>query len=70
METSYISFFFSFYREIIKVVYITFAIAIQDLKICLGNLNLLLEKSAIWFESSIQKKKTSKQMIDALYYEY
>ena len=46
------------------------AIAIKDLEICLGNLNLSLGKSAIWFEPSAQKEGTSKQTAGILYYQY
>lgn len=35
-------------------------IAIKDLEMRLDNLNLPLEKSAIWFELLISKKETSK----------
>ena len=44
------------------------AIAIKDLKVRLGNSNLLLGKSAIRFEPSAQKVKIGKQTIGALYY--
>ena len=36
------------------------AIAIKDLEIRLGNLNLPLGKSAIWFEPSAQKGEIGK----------
>lgn len=37
-----------------------FIITIKDLKIRLGNSNLPLSKSAIWFKSLAQKRETSK----------
>ena len=46
------------------------AIAIEDLKIHLDNLNLPLRKNAILFELSAQKEETSKQMASVLYYQY
>lgn len=46
------------------------AIAIKDLEVRLGNSNLSLTKSAIWFEPSAQKGETSKQTTSALYYLY
>ena len=46
------------------------AVAIKDLEIYFGNSNLLLRKSAIWFESSAQKGETSKQTASILYYQY
>ena len=52
----------------IKVVYTMLTVAIEDLKMCLGNLNLPLGKSALWFELSAQKKKTGKQTAGILYY--
>lgn len=61
-------FFFFFYREIITVIYAIFAIAIKNLKVHFGNLNFLLEKSAIWFELLAQKKETGKQITNVLYY--
>ena len=45
-------FFLSFCGKMIKVVCAIFAVAIKDLRVRLSNLNLLLGKSAIWFESS------------------
>lgn len=44
----------------IKVMCAILAIAIEDLEMRLGNLNLLLGKSAIWFELSTQKEETYK----------
>lgn len=46
------------------------AIIIKDLKIRLGNSNLLLGKSVIWFEFLTQKREISKQTANALYYKY
>ena len=54
----------------IKVICIILAIAIKDLEVDLGNLNLLLENRAIWFELSAQKRETSKQTAGILYYQY
>ena len=36
------------------------AITIKHLEVRLGNLNLLLRKSVIWFEPSAQKRETYK----------
>ena len=47
-----------------------FALIIKDLEVCLGNSNLLLEKSAVWFEPLAQKRKTGKQIADILYSQY
>ena len=41
---------------------------IKDLEMRLGNLNLYLGKSALWFELLAQKEETGKQMTDILYY--
>lgn len=46
------------------------AIAIEDLEMRLGSLNLPLAKSAIWFEPSVQKREIGKQTTSALYYQY
>ena len=46
------------------------AIAIEDLEVWLGNLNLPLGKNRIWFKSSAQKEETGKQTVDILYYQY
>ena len=46
------------------------AVAIKDLKVRLGNLNLPLEKSTIWFEPLVEKRETGKQMVGILYYQY
>ena len=47
----------------IKVVCTILAIAIKDPEMRLGNLNLPLRKSVIWFE-------TGKQTVGILYYQY
>ncbi len=54
----------------IRVVGAMLAVAIENLEVCLGNSNLPLGKRVIWFESSAQKRETSKQMADTLYYQY
>lgn len=54
----------------IKIGYAIFAIAIKDLKMQLNNSNLPIWKSAICFEFLAQKRKTSKQTADLLYYKY
>ena len=46
------------------------AVAIEDLKVCLGNLNQPLGKNIIWFKPSAQKGETDKQMASILYYQY
>ena len=46
------------------------AVAIEDLEVRCGNANLLLGKSAIWFELLAQKGEISKQTAGALYYKY
>lgn len=43
------------------------AITIEDLEMRLGNSNLLLGKSAIWFEPLAQKGETGKQITSILY---
>lgn len=50
-------FFYYFYEEIIRVVCTIFIIAIKFLEMYLGDLNLLLQKSAIWFKLSVQNGK-------------
>ena len=40
-------FFFFFYRKVIRIVYVMLIVAIKNLGVCLGNLNLFLEKSVI-----------------------
>lgn len=52
----------------IKVVCTILTIAIKNLGVHLGNLNLLLRNNVIGFELLVLKKKTNKQMIGALYY--
>ena len=54
----------------IKVVCAMLAVVIKDLKVRLGNSNLLLEKSVIWFELLSQKGETGKQTAGALCYKY
>ena len=49
----------------IKVIYAMLAVAIKDLEVHLGNLNLLLGKNAICFEPSAQKRETGKQTAGA-----
>ena len=63
-------FFLFFCRKMIKVVCAILIIAIKDLELRLGNSNLLLGKSAIWFEQSAQKGEIGKQTTSALYYQY
>ena len=64
-------FFLPFCREMIRVVYAMLTVIIKDLELCLGNSNLPLSKSAIWFEPSAQKGETDKQTNSALlYYQY
>lgn len=43
-------------------------IAIEDFKLCLNNKNLLLEKSAIWFELYTKKSEKDKYLILFFYY--
>ena len=50
----------------IRVVCAILAIAINDIEMRLGNSNLLLRKSPIWFESSAQKREMGKQMAGIL----
>ena len=52
----------------VKVVCVILTITIKDLEVRYDNANLLLGKSAIWFELLAQKGETSKQTVDALYY--
>ena len=63
-------FFLLFYEKMIRVVCAMFDVAIKDLKVRLGNLNLLLSKNAIWFEPLAQKGETNKQTTSLLYYQY
>lgn len=51
----------------IRVVYAILVIAIENIEVCLGNLNLLLRKSVIWLKLSTQKRETGKQTANALY---
>ena len=48
-KTYTLHFFFLFYGEMIMVISAIFAVAIKDLEICFTNVNLFLEKSAIYF---------------------
>ena len=59
-------FFLPFWGKMIRVVCAMFAVAIEDLKVCLGNLNLPLRKSTIWFELLAQKEETGKQTANTL----
>ena len=63
-------FFLSFHRKMIIVICTMLAIAIEDLEMCLGNLNLPLGKNAIRFEPLAQKGEINKQTAGALYYQY
>ena len=45
-------------------------VAIKDLKIRLGHLNLLLRKNAIWFKRLAQKREIGKHIVGVLYYQY
>lgn len=56
-------FFSSFGKEIIRIVFTIFVVAMKDLELQSDNSNLLLEKSAIWFELLAQKGETSKQKL-------
>ncbi len=51
----------------IRVVCAILAIAIEDLEVQFSNLNLLVGKSAIRFESLVYKGETGKQMAGAIY---
>ena len=61
-------FFLLFCRKMIIVICTILAITIEDLKVHLGILNLLLGKNAIWFEPSVQKGEIGKQTASILYY--
>ncbi len=63
-------FFLLFCGEMIKVVCTILVFIIADLEMCLGNSNLPLRKSTIWFELLAQKKETGKQTAGALYFQY
>lgn len=70
-QKTHIFYFCSFsYSEVIKIIYTIFAIAIEDLKIYLGNSNRLFRKITIWFKLLTYKKRTDKQKAGALYYKY
>lgn len=51
----------------IKVICTIFTIVIKDMKMRLGNLYLLLGKSAMWFEPLAQTVETDKKKASALY---
>lgn len=52
----------------IKVVCAMFIITNKNLEVRLDNLNLPFQKNTIEFELLAQKRETSKQTTDALYY--
>ena len=54
----------------IRVIYAIHAVTIEDLKMRLGNSNLLLRKSAIRFKPLTQKREIDKQTACALYYQH
>ena len=56
--------------EMIRVICTILTVAIKDLKVYLGNLNLPLGKNAILFEPQAQKEETDKQIAGAQYYKY
>ena len=62
-------FFFLFCGEMIRVVCAMLVVAIKDLEVQIGNPNMLLGKSVIWFELLSQKLETGKQTTSALYYQ-
>ena len=69
VQKLHISYFFLFFcKVIIKVVYAILAVAINNLEVHLGHLNLSVGKSEIRFEPLAQKEETSKQTTSALYY--
>lgn len=51
----------------IKILYVIFAIVIEDLEIYFNNINLLLKKSIIGFKRLAQKNETNKQIANVLY---
>ena len=59
-----------FYRKIKKLICAILAIVNKDLKIYLGNLNLLTKKNTIWLEFLAKKRETGKETTDILYYKY
>ena len=63
-------FFLLFCGEIIRVVCAILIVAIEDLEMQFGNLNLPLGKNTIWFELLAQKLETDKKTTNALYYQY
>lgn len=54
----------------IRVVCTMLTIAIKNLEVRVGNLNLSLGKNAIWFKPLAQKGDTGKQTTGTLYYKY
>ena len=46
------------------------AVKIKDLEVRLSNSNLSTRKNAIYFEFLAQKRETSKQTANILYYKY
>ena len=52
----------------IRFVYTMLVVIIEDLEVRMGNSNLPLGKSVIWFESLAQKRETDKQTAGVLYY--
>lgn len=70
-QKSHICYFFQlFHKKMMKVICAMLAIVIKDLKLRINNLNLLLGKSVIRFDSSVQMRETSKQIAHRLYYKY
>lgn len=59
-------FFFLFCTKMIRVICTMLAIIIEDLEMRLGNLNLPLKKSAIWFDPLAQTGETAKQLVGIL----
>lgn len=53
-----------------KIICSIFVVAIKDLKVCLNNSNLSIEQCTICFKASGQKRETSKQTENILYYKY
>lgn len=52
----------------IRVVCTILVVLIKDLEMRLGNLNLPLRKSVIWFELLVQKEEIGKQTTYPSYY--
>ena len=70
VKISYIPFFLFFCEEMIRVVCAMLTVVIKDLEVHLGNSNLPLRKSVIWFELLALKRETGQQTADILYYWY